>query len=246
MQWRTAQSVLIVSLFATCAAVAAAQSSKPVGITDERHHHLVMSNENIRVLEVEIQPQQKTETYRHEHDFERVIFAPAEVAFTHDSMGAPMTLAVKEDTAQFLAGGFTETTENRSRSATYHALVVECLTGLKRFGTVYDRETWEAGRYDTFAAPADPQGSYTMTYDTPAIHAENVQLISGTAVTHRNTFPTLVIALTELKLAGWTHEGNDAPLMMRRGEVRWFPDGLTEQLSNDADTPARLVVLQFK
>ncbi len=236
---------LILVLLLGCA-TAGAQPARPADVGEEPHHSVVLENEVVRVLAVDLAPQQQTAPYRHNRDFARVILAPAEVSFTYDGMGGPITRVTNADTIHFLAGGFTETARDVSPSKPYRALIVEAKEGLKRFGTIFDRNSWQAAHYDTFGTPVDPAGSYTMTYDTPALHAEEVQLTPGTAITHRSHLPTLVIALTDLALAGWAHDGSDQPLGLKRGEVRWFEDGVTEQVSNDGAGPVRLVILQFK
>jgi hypothetical protein len=137
---------------------------------------------------------------------------------------------------------------NRETVQTYRAVIVEVRGGMGRSVQVYDTESASTYYYDTFKLPLEPGKDYTVTYDTPVLHAEKVQILAGAGIpSHSHGGDTLLVAVTDLELSH-PAAGKPTPEVVRlnQGDVLWVAGGLAYPITNTGSRPAQFVTLEFQ
>lgn len=88
-------------------------ANAPVDIDHEEHHHLVLSNDYVRVYRVEVAPHESTKLHFHAKDYVWVSIGPADV--TNAVQGkAPVKLTLADGDAHFTPGNFAHVATNDS------------------------------------------------------------------------------------------------------------------------------------
>ena len=108
------------------AASAFAQTVVP--ITGERHHHLVISNEYVRVFQVEVPPRTETLYHQHNYDYLYVAIGDADVTSTrlHEN---PVTIQLRDGEVELAKGPFAHKAGN-NRNQPFRNVTIELLSGI--------------------------------------------------------------------------------------------------------------------
>jgi hypothetical protein len=108
------------------AASAAAQTVVP--ITSEPNHHLVISNDYVRVFKVEVPP--KTETLYHQHDYDYLYVAIGDADVTSTRLHEkPVSVKLKDGEVEFSKAPFAHKATNNSNQP-FRNVTIEILGGI--------------------------------------------------------------------------------------------------------------------
>lgn len=92
-------------------ALVAAQAGHEVEITDEPHHHLVFTNDQVRVFSVDVAPHNDTLLHWHRHDYVYVMFGGSQIVNT--LLGKdPVTVKLQDAQVGFTPGNFAHVVHN--------------------------------------------------------------------------------------------------------------------------------------
>jgi len=232
--------------FLLLAAFLTAQSTPEVEITAEPHHHVVFTNDQVRVFNVEVAPHSDTLLHRHRHDYIYVTLGDSEVVNAVQGKD-PVTLKLHDGQTGFLSGGYAHIASNLSTQP-FRNVTIEILQDEKlRQSPVH----WD---------PAHPEedrgldilqgGTKEILFVKDGIRASEFELQPGGMVPEQHrTGPYLIVAVTAMDLTTRAPLKSATPVPMsahfKPGDVQWLPAGLTHTLTNTAHTPAKFVTLEF-
>jgi len=224
-------------------AIAGSAQDKPVAITDEAHHHLVLDNEYTRVFHVEVPSKQST--LMHQHDLDYVFVQIGSTEFTNDRLGAaPAEVKLADGTVKFAKGGFAHKITIVS-DAPFENLTIEVKKPSTKSicGAVWagmQPEKPDACSFERITgAVGDTTNVLTDTIEAHTYFAANAPL--GFTVHDADT-PRLLVALTPLHCSC----GGPKSLDMKPGDIAWLPKGTLAEVSKTSDPVPSFVSLSFK
>lgn len=215
-----------------------AQAPQQVELTDEPHHHLVLSNDQVRVFNVEVPPHADTLIHWHRHDYIYITLGDATV--TNEVVGKPPAQVTLHDgqTAFAPPAPFAHRARNFSDKP-FRNVTIELLQDAK---LRTQKSPWDSDRgLDILHG-----GTAEILWVKDAVRATLFELQPGGVIpTHHHAGPHLVVALTDFELR--IDNAGKAPvtLTQKSGETRWVPGDITDSITNTGHTPARLVTLEF-
>ncbi len=225
-----------------------------VEITNEPHHHLVFENQDVRVFNVQVDPNTETEMHWHRHDYIAVTLAPAEIANTVLDK-PPVTTKLTEGDVRFASATFAHSVRDVA-PAPFRNVTVEILkdatlrTTPSPWDTEADTKKSAAGNKDAAKNTNDaralevlPHGTAQILFVKDAIRATDFELQpAGSIPTHSPAHPLLLIAVTAFDLST---DSAAKPRHFNSGDSLWLPNGLSRPITNRGPSPAKFVTLEF-
>ncbi len=247
----TRRTLLAIALTVAPAAGASAQAPRIVDVTHEPSHHLVLSNEHVRVFNVIVAPHATTLIHRHDRDYIFVTFGDAEIA-TQRVGDSTVRLSLHDGEVRFTPGGFAHSAEVLSDQP-FHNSTIELLkpaTHLQKC-TESCAEPVPCSVTRGGACPTVTRdfGSDQWTAVTVTLPPKGtLDLVDGTG-------PALVVAVSDVRLAHGGPASGDAPVRGGAGTLGWVSAATTpmgtghvaaRSLINVGTVPARFVMVEFR
>jgi len=209
------------------AASAFAQTVVP--ITSERHHHLVISNEYVRVFHVEVPPRAETLYHQHNYDYLYVAIGDADVTSTrlHEN---PVTIQLKDGEVELAKGPFAHKASN-NRNQPFRNVTIELLHGI---GTPI---CGLAGGEQSCGIGPGMAGGITDASDARAFAMTSTPLSRSSSLTvHRVTLeghanadlslwssgPSLLVPISDVNLTS-TSQNSTQTILRHAGVPVWIP-----------------------
>ncbi len=205
-----------------------------VPVEREPHHHLVLQNQFTRVYQVEIPPHQSTLLHHHVHDYLTIVLGRAEIQNAVE--GKPATTAKLVDGQTSFAGGNFSHVITDAGNTPFRNLTIEILKKPAKNAAPPERglEVGHGGLTD-------------IVIDNASVRVTDTQSAAGGMLhKHRHAYPHLIVALTDLELHDMPAGKPAAILRQKTGEARWVPAGVTHEVMNMGQQPARFIVVEFK
>jgi quercetin dioxygenase-like cupin family protein len=214
-----------------------AQSAPEVEITAEPHHHLALTNDQVRVFTVDLPPHTDTLLHRHRHDYLYVTLGDSEVVNAVQGK-PPVTIKLQDGQTGFLSGNYAHVARNLSNSS-FRNVTIELLQDDKlRHSSI----KWEDDR----GLDILPGGTKEILFVKDAVRVSEFELQPGGMVPlHHHAGPHLVVPLTDAELRSDVAGNPPATITMQRGESKWVPGGFSHTLTNTGHSPAKFVTLEF-
>jgi hypothetical protein len=235
-------------LFLFLTAFLPAQSAPEVEITAEPHHHLVFTNAQVRVFNVDVPPHSETLLHRHRHDYIYVTLGDSEVVNAVQGKD-PVTVKLKDGQTGFLSGGYAHIARNLSAQP-FRNVTVEILQ---------DEKLRQSPAHWDPAHPEDDRGldilqggTKEILFVKDGIRASEFELQPDAAIPARpHASPLLLIAINDLDLFttdprthGPPPPPPPPPPMPPGGNPRG-PHGFARPLANAGHAVAKFVTLEF-
>jgi quercetin dioxygenase-like cupin family protein len=212
--------------------------SEAVEITAEPAHHLALTNDQVRVFQVEVAPHASTLLHHHGHDYVFVTLGEAHIS--NEVLGKdPVELKLTDGETRFTGGEFSHVARNLSDQS-FRNVTIELLQDAKL------REApspWTPG-----AGNQEAQGVHIKELLLrDGARVSTVELQPGATVpSHHHDGPHLVVAVTDLSLRSDIEGKGPMPGQLKAGDVKWLPGGFSHTLTNTGATPARFVTVELK
>ena len=237
LPYRKLQFLICICLWAL-ASVAQTESSSD--IVDEPHYHQLLENEKVRVFAVDLRPYQSTPLVRHEHNFLVITLEDSEIAAWAEGQAGVITYQYRKNDVRFYFGGPARALRNDTPNA-YHNLTVEFLNPkVTTLGFEPKQKRWEYGS-SAMLPPADPEKAFSNTMDLGEAKVKDVQLLPDDAYPEpEKDVDELFIPLADLE---FKKDGLRVP--KSQNEPWWVPAGRKSKLINDANVPARFLLLEL-
>jgi quercetin dioxygenase-like cupin family protein len=202
-----------------------------VPITSEPDHHLVLSNDYVRVFQVEVPP--KSETFYHQHDYDYLYVAIGDADVTSTRIHeAPVSVELKDGDVELAKGPFAHKAANDSDQP-FRNVTIELLHGTGK--VICTGRQQGCGLYVC-----------VNTCIAPVIVTERFRADDWIAKKGSGTAPqegqSLVVALSQLKLSRSSQSGTDQ-ISLKAGDVVWNGDPGTKLQT--ASNAARFILISF-
>jgi hypothetical protein len=231
------------TLVLLAAILAAAQSASEVEITAEPHHHLILTNDQIRVFYVDVPPHGETLKHWHRHDY--IYVTLGDCSLINSVVGKPpVTLQLTDGLTQLSPGPFLHAVHDIS-DAPFRNVTIEILQDTRLHTT---RSPWTEDRgLDILHG-----GTAEILWVKDAIRATEFELQPGAGYPSQNhAHPLLLIPVNDLDLylndprVHDMHEPMVPATHFKLGTATWLPLGFKRPITNAGHSPARFVTLEF-
>jgi quercetin dioxygenase-like cupin family protein len=221
--------------FLLCTALWSQQSpsTAPLDLSKEPHHELLFENSQVRVFRLELQPGEGTLPHRHERSYAYLSLRSLTIA--NEVRGrAPVVVELDAGEIHTSKGGFTLAERNKSPEPA-DLIVIEALkTDVGDFATPIG-----GFRYHDAA--------FTELFQFPAMRGYSMVVAAGGRTErHEEQYDRLLIAVSDLKLR---EDGTGLPsseVLMKAGDVKWFPRGMNHATMNTGNSPATFITFEFQ
>jgi hypothetical protein len=214
-----------------------------VEITDEPHHHLIFSNDQVRVFNVEVPAGSQTQMHWHRHDYIYVTLGAT--ALSNEVEGKPpITGRLQDGETGFATGPFAHLVRI-SAVQPFHNITVELLQDEK---LRHSSEHWDPAHPDEDRGMNILEGgTQEILFVKDGVRVSEIDLQPhGMARMSKN--PQLLVPITDIALM---RQGPaNAPrslsgdLDRKSGEVVWSDHGF-DPLMNHTNAVSKFVILEF-
>jgi quercetin dioxygenase-like cupin family protein len=229
-----------ISLVLTALLLAAAAE---VEITDEPHHHLIFSNDQVRIFNVEVPAGSQTQMHWHRHDYIYVTLGAT--ALSNEVEGKPPVMGRLQDGETGFAPGPFAHLVRISAGQPFHNITVELSQDEK---LRHSPEHWDQ------AHPEEDRGlnileggTQEILFVKDGVRVSEIDLQpNGMAPMSKN--PQLLVPITDVHLilqgpANAPHPPS-GDVDRKSGEVEWSDHGF-RPLMNHTNAVAKFVILEF-
>lgn len=243
-------TLLVIALAAAPVAAAFAQAPRIVDVSHEPSHHLVLSNERVRVFDVIVAAHATTLIHRHDRDYLFVTLGDAEVA-TQKVGDTAVRLSLHDGEVRFAAGGFAHSA-TVTGDRPFHNSTIELLKPATHLQQCMEScaepvpcSVARAGACPTVTRVFGSDQWTAVTVTLPP--SGRLDLIDGAG-------PALVVAVSDVRLARGEASG-DAPIRGGAGTLGWVSaaqapadsgHAQARSLVNVNTVPARFVMVEFR
>lgn len=220
-----------------------AQTGAEVEITAEPHHHLIFSNAQVRIFNVQVPAGEQTLMHWHHHDYIYVTIGATELS--NEVEGKPSaTLKLQDGETRFSPGPFAHLVRVSPGGQPFHNITVELLNDEK---LRHSSEHWD---------PAHPEedrglnilngGTEEILFVKDGVRATEFELEPGGVVPmHHYKGPHLLVAVSDLEIRSDIKGQGSMAGHFKSADVKWFPGGDSHTITNVGHHPAKFVTLEF-
>lgn len=210
--------------------------SKPLEITSEPGHRLVLSNAYTRVFKVEVPPHAATRLHLHRHSYLFVNLGQAEIE--NEVQGkAPAKMKLADGQTELAQGPFAHVIKDVGDTP-FRNVTIEIL---RSPSAEAQTEPPERG------LSVDSGLMIDTLYDTGQVRVSEFQLNPGVHVDiHQDKWPHLLVAVSELTLRDQRPNGRGGDLNMKAGDISWSQGGHTHTFTNLGQRQAHWIDVEFK
>lgn len=225
-------------------AVFLAQTTAEVEITAEPHHHLVFTNGQVRVFDVQVPAGEATQMHWHHHDYIYVTIGATEL--TNEVAGKPpATLKLHDGETRFSPGPFAHVVRV-SPGQPFRNITVELLQDDKLH---HAPEHWDPAHPDEDRGLSILHGgTEEILFVKDGVRATEFELQpSGVVPMHHHNGPHLLVAITDLDVReSFPTDAHPTEIgHLKSGDSKWFSGGYSHSITNVGHDPAKFVTLEF-
>lgn len=224
--------------FALSLFLLALPAPEAVEVTAEPVHHLALTNEQVRVFQVEVAPHASTLLHHHGHDYLFVTLGESHIS--NEVLGKPPAeVKLTDGETRFTPGNFSHVAKNLSDQP-FRNVTIELLQ---------DEKLRDApSPWPEEAADREFPGVHMKTlFVKDGARVSSVEIQPGAQVpSHHHDGPHLVVAVSDLELLSDVEGRGAMTATVKAGDIKWLPGGFTHTLTNTGKAPARLVTVEFK
>ena len=225
---------LWIAALLVCTGISAQESPSALvlDVSKEPHHKVVFENPQVRAFRLELQPGEGTLPHRHERPY--AYLSLQTLTISNEVRGRPpVVVALEAGDVHTSKGGFTLAERNKS-PAPADVIVIE------------------AQKADTgdFATPLGGfryhDAAFGELFQLPQMRAYSMVIAAGGHTEkHEERFDRLLVALSDLKLREDVAEQPSSEIVMKAGEIKWFPRGTNHATTNTGNSPATFITFEF-
>lgn len=218
----------------TCLTVAA--QTKPLEITSEPGHHLVLRNQYTRVFQVGLAPHAATQLHLHRYSYLFVNLGTAQIE--NDVQGkAPVKMKLLDGETELAPGPFAHVIKNLGNTP-FRNVTIEILRSPSPAAQSLPPER---------GLSLDDGVAVQTLYDTAQVRVLEYQLNPSVHLdVPEDKWPHLLVAVSELRLRDQRKGGRGVDFNQKPGDVSWSEGGHAHTFTNLGLQPARWIDVEFK
>jgi quercetin dioxygenase-like cupin family protein len=219
------------------------QSQPEIEVTAEPHHHLVLTNDQVRVFNVDVPPHSETLLHRHRHDYILVSIGASQIVNAVEGQDS-VSLTLADGEVRFVPAPFAHRFRNVAAQPSRNVTVELRQDEKLRHSPAH----WDPAHPDEDRSLDILHGGTQETlFVKDGVRVSEFELQPGAMVPmHHHAGPHLVVALTDYELRSDIKGRSPATISMKQGESRWQAGGYSHTLTNTSKTPAKFVSLEFR
>lgn len=219
-----------------CLCLPAIAQTKPLEITSEPGHHLVLQNRYTRVFRVELAPHASTQMHLHQHSYLFVTIGTAQIE--NQVQGKPpVKMKLLDGQTELAKGPFAHVIKNLADTP-FRNVTIEILRSPSPEAQDQPPER---------GLSVDSGLMIDTLHDTPQVRVSEFQLNPGVHVDiHRDKWPHLLVAVSQLKLRDQRPNGRGADLSLKPGDLSWSQGGHAHTFTNLGLQQAHWIDVEFK
>src|SRR5579863_5700315 len=220
-----------------------AQTAADVEITAEPHHHVIFSNDQVRVLNVEVPAGSQTLMHWHRHDYIYDTIGATELSNEVEGK-PPVILKLQDGETRFSPGPFAHLVRV-SPGQPFHNITVELLQDEK---LRHSPEHWDPTHPDEDRGLSILHGgTQEILFVKDGVRATEFELQpAGVVPMHHHKGPHLLVAVADLEIRSDVEGQGPMPGHFKSGDVKWLPGGYSHTITNVGHEPAKFVTLEFR
>lgn len=210
-----------------------------VEITAEPDHHLVLTNNQVRVFYVDVAPHAETLMHWHRHDYVFVTLGETQVVNAVKGKG-PVTLTLHDGDTGLLPAPFAHIARNTSDKP-FRNLTIELLQDEKLRHSSFK---WDEDR----GLHILHGGTEEILWVKDGVRASLFELQPGGMVPlHHHQGPHLLVAVSDVDLSNVAGKESMSgmPGHFKSGDCKWLPGNYSHSITNTGTKPAKFVTLEF-
>jgi len=202
-------------------------------LSKEPHHKLLFENSEVRVFRIELQPGEATLPHRHERLY--AYLSLHAVALSIEVRGrSPVAVELEGGEVHTSKGGFTLAERNKSPEAAALIVIEPVKAEARGFATPIGGFRYhDAAFAELFQFPV--MRGYSM-----------VVAAGGRTENHEERYDRLVLAISDLKLREDVAGQGSSEILMKAGDINWFPRGISHATTNIGKSPATFITFEFE
>jgi quercetin dioxygenase-like cupin family protein len=210
--------------------------AKPLELTSEPGHHLVLQNQYTRVFRVEVLPHASTQLHLHKHNYIYVTLGPAEIE--NQVQGKPpVKMKLTDGETELSPGPFAHLIRNIGDTP-FRNITIEILR---------PPSPAEHGKPRQRGLSIDSGLLIDTLYDTAQVQVQEFKLNPRAHVDiPQDKWPHLLVAITDLQLRDQRPNGRGKDLNQKAGDVAWSQGGYPHSFTNLGLKPAHWIDVEFK
>jgi quercetin dioxygenase-like cupin family protein len=229
---------LLVYPLGLLAVLVCAQTAREVEVAEEKHHHLALENEIVRVFKVEVAPHDSTLLHRHRHDYVFVTLGASQVSNEVEGK-PPAELKFQDGETRFVPGNFAHVVRNLAPTP-FVNVTVELLQDEKAHSAAPPK--WDEER----GLQVLERGTQEILFVKDGARVLEVELQPGGMMpSHHHNGPHLLVAITDLEVRSDVDGQGPMPGHFKSGDSKWLPGGYTHTLTNVGKQTAKFVTIEF-
>jgi len=222
-----------------------------VPITSEPDHHLVISNEYVRVFKVEVPPKADTLYHQHDYDYLYVAIGDADVTITrlHEK---PVEVKLKDGDVEFSKAPFAHKATNNSDQP-FRNVTIEILGGIgtPMCGIAGGKESCGVGPGSAGGVTDEVDPDIRSFGMHTVLLLKSSRIVVADVVLHGkmqidlsqiSNGPYLLVPVSELKLIG-SSRNSTRDISAVAGDPVWIPDSRSAFTNSGAST--RFILISF-
>jgi hypothetical protein len=221
------------------ATILTAQSVPEVEITAEPNHHLVLTNDQVRVFNVDIAAHTATLMHWHRHDYVYITLGDTEIVNEVEGK-APVNGKMQDGDAGFAHGNFAHLVR-ASSDHPFRNVTIEILQDAKL-------RNQPAPALESRGLEILKGGTKEILFVKDGIRVSEFEIQQGLGEAIISPGPYLLIALTDVELMQTEHNApvsfGSTYIHLKPGEARWIPTPHRSTLIHRGP-PVKFITLEF-
>jgi quercetin dioxygenase-like cupin family protein len=204
---------------------------------------LLLSNSQVRVSRIDLEPGRSTITQRHEHDFIVVSLTESTFEFAGPANSVQNTMHAQE--IQVMKGPWAYRIVNQGPNP-LHVVEIEIKHGISPENAIcgLNTKTCMESRFEYSDANRYTSGTL---FETPYVKLAKVEIDPNSAMAeHGHKGDHVMIALTEERLTNSVVGGNTNDIVGQPGNATWIEGGIVHRLSNQTTRKVMFLTIECK
>jgi quercetin dioxygenase-like cupin family protein len=219
------------------------KAPQPIVETREPHTTQLFSNNEARVVRIDLDPNASTAMARHAHNFILVSLGDNDFELAGQANSVPMSL--KNEETQVITGNWPHKVVNKA-SHPLHLIEIEIAKGIVPEQAICGLNGASCIS-SKFAYNDNEKYVTSLLFETPTIKVGKVEIDPSSGMPeHGHTSSHLMVALTDEQLTNSVVGQGSSAIEGHPGDAQWLAGDIVHKLTNQGTGRARFLTVEWK